>query len=99
MFNGSLEGWDVRNVHWMTGMFQGCHHFNRPLSTWRVVNVRCMTRMFYDARTFAHSLKGWQLAAYREGMLDGADAYWWMVAKMEDRSKRRRLHSDSGGSR
>jgi len=44
---GEINNWDVSNVTYMSGMFDGAEFFNQPLNKWNVSNVENMYGMFY----------------------------------------------------
>ena len=54
----SIARWDVSNVRYMSGMFQGATSFNGDISNWQVSNVLNMNNMFRDATSFNHKLCG-----------------------------------------
>ncbi len=57
-FNQPLNNWDVSNVKYMWGMFDGAYSFNQPLSNWNTSNVINMSQMF-GRGFFNQSLSNW----------------------------------------
>ena len=45
--NFNVSKWNVSNVKYINGIFNGCKYFDCDLSKWDVSNVKDMTNMFY----------------------------------------------------
>ena len=60
-FNGDISQWDVSNVKYMCGLFEGYDKFNCDISGWDVSNVERTDYMFHDAKKFDQDLSKWNL--------------------------------------
>lgn len=62
--NQKLEGignWDVSNVKFMQGMFDGCSRFDQSINSWNVSKVTHMDGMFKKCSMFNHPLNLWNV--------------------------------------
>ena len=61
--NFDISKWNVKNVKDMSGMLNGCNHFNCDLSNWDVSNVENMMGMFSWCKNFeGKGLENWDIS-------------------------------------
>jgi surface protein len=74
-FNQDISGWDVSNVQYMIGTFEGATAFNQDISSWDISNVFDMDAFMYGKSTADYSyydnlLNAWsQLTLQNYGVL------------------------------
>ena len=83
--NGSMRGWDTRNVTYMEYMFKGATSFNSPLDGWNTEKVQSMYYMFQGATSFNQPLGKWNTknVSNMNYMFDGATAFAQSLAGFE----------------
>ena len=83
--NGSMRGWDTRNVKYMDYMFKGAISFNSPLDGWNTEKVQSMSYMFQGATSFNQPLGKWNTknVSNMNYMFDGATAFAQSLAGFE----------------
>jgi len=62
LFNQDISSWNVSNVQFMQGMFNGATLFNQPLNSWDVSNVIDTINMFNGAAAFNQPLNSWNVS-------------------------------------
>merc|ERR1719353_714940 len=72
-----MNGWDVREVTSMKGLFEGAAKFNEPLNAWDVGKVTDLNTMFKGAALFNQDVGAWNVGKVTdmESMFDGAAVF------------------------
>ena len=76
VFNQPLNNWNVRNVQYIKGIFEGATSFNQPLDRWQLENVRrtSIEEIFRGATSFNQDLSAWdRFNISRTGEIDEVD--------------------------
>lgn len=60
-FTGNLSGWDVSNVRFMIGTFQGTQKFNSDISGWDLSSCNSLVNIFLDATGFNQDISAWDV--------------------------------------
>jgi len=74
---GDFSDWDVSNVRFMTGTFQGTHQFNNDISSWDISNCNSIANLFLDATGFNQDISDWETGHVTnfENMFSGASSF------------------------